>query len=66
MMKSDQSITTWWAKFGLECLLIIFIYSKWKFKVTCKNGDFNVGTSELIPKGEKKEKEKEEEEEEEK
>ena len=51
-LKSDQWITIWWAKFELECLLLIFIYFNSKFKVTCKNGDFklNAGTSEHIPK----------------
>ena len=29
-----------WAKFELECLLLIFIYSNSKFKATCKNADF--------------------------
>ena len=39
-LKNDQWITTWWANFELECLLLIFIYFNSKFKVTCKNGDF--------------------------
>ena len=39
-LKSDQWITIWWAKFELECLLLIFIYFNPKFKVTCKNGNF--------------------------
>ena len=36
ILKSDQWITIWWAKFELEyeCLLLIII------KVTCKNADF--------------------------
>lgn len=38
--KSDRWIPLWWAKFELECLLIIFIYFNSKFKVTCKNEDF--------------------------
>ena len=38
--KRDQWITIWWAKFELECLLLIFIYFNSKFKVTCKNRDF--------------------------
>ena len=38
--KSDQRIKIWWAKFELECLLLIFTYSNSKFKVTCKNTDF--------------------------
>ena len=28
------------SKFEFECLLLIFIYSNSKFKVTCKNADF--------------------------
>ena len=28
------------SKFELECLLLIFFYSNSKFKVTCKNADF--------------------------
>ena len=39
-MKSDQWITTWWAKFELECLLLIFIYFNLKFKVICKTRHF--------------------------
>ena len=39
-LKSDQWITIWWAKFELECLLMISIYFNSIFKVTCKNGDF--------------------------
>ena len=27
ILKSDQWMTIWWAKFDLECLLLIFIYS---------------------------------------
>ena len=38
-LKSDQWITIWWAKYELECLLLIFIYSNSKFKVTWKNMD---------------------------
>ena len=38
--KSDRWIPLWWAKFELECLLMIFIYFNSKFKVTCKNEDF--------------------------
>ena len=30
----------WWGKFELKCLLLISIYSIWKFKVTYKNEDF--------------------------
>ena len=40
-LRSDQWITMWWAKFELECLLLYsFTSMKNKFKVTCKNGDF--------------------------
>ena len=39
-LKSYQWITIWWARFELECLVLIFIYFNSKFKVTCKNGDF--------------------------
>ena len=39
-LKSNQRITIWCAKFELECLLLIFIYSSAKFKVTCKNVNF--------------------------
>ena len=39
-LKSDQWKTIWWAKIELECLPLIFIYSNSKFKVTCKNADF--------------------------
>ena len=47
-LKSDQWIKIWLAKFELECLLLIlvFIYSSSKFKVTSKNADF---PSELVP-----------------
>ena len=33
----------WWAKFELECLLLIFIYSNSKFKVTFKKRTLNAG-----------------------
>ena len=39
-LKTDKWITIWWAKFELKCLLLIFIYFNSKFKVTCKNSDF--------------------------
>ena len=48
-LKSGQKIAIWWAKFELECLLLIFIYSNYKFKAICKM-TLNVSTSELIPK----------------
>ena len=38
-LKSDQWITIWWAKFELECLLLVSIYFNSTFKVTCKNGE---------------------------
>ena len=40
MSKSDWYTPLWWAKFDLEYLLTIFIYFNSKFKVTCKNEDF--------------------------
>ena len=33
-------IIKWWAKFKLECLLMIFIYTNAKFTVICKTPDF--------------------------
>ena len=42
LMKSYQLIPLWWTKFELECpliMLIILIYFKSKFKVSCKNGN---------------------------
>ena len=39
-LKSDQWIKIWRVKFELECLILIFIYSNSKFKVTSKNADF--------------------------
>ena len=33
---SNQLITKWWAKFRLECLLLIFIYTNAEFIVICK------------------------------
>ena len=38
--KSDQWITTWWAK----CLLLILIYCTSKFVVICKKWTLNAGT----------------------
>ena len=38
--KSNQWRTTWWAKFELECQLLIFIPLNSKFKVTCNSADF--------------------------
>ena len=38
--KTDQWITMWWPKLQLEYLLLLSIYFNLKFKVTCKNGDF--------------------------
>ena len=37
---SDQRITIWWAKFELECVLLMVIYYISKFKVSCKKADF--------------------------
>ena len=46
-LKSDQGITIWWAKFKLDCLLLIVIYSNQKFKSLAKGRTLNTGTSEL-------------------
>ena len=35
-----KSAFRFWSKFELECLLLIFIYSNSKFKVTFQNEDF--------------------------
>ena len=40
---SNQLITKWWAKFRLECLLLIFIYSNGKFIAICKPWTLNDG-----------------------
>ena len=34
----------------LECLLVVFVYSNSKFKITCKNANFECGTSGLTSK----------------
>ena len=45
----EQSIITkWWAKFKLECLLLIFISTNTKFKVICKPRTLNDGRWRLI------------------
>ena len=38
-LESNQWITMWWAKFELEFLILIFIFSNQKFNVTFKNAD---------------------------
>ena len=38
---NNQYITKWWAKFKLECLLLICIYTKVKFIVICKPRTLN-------------------------
>ena len=38
-----------WTKFGLQCLLLIFIYSNQHFKSLVKTRTLNAGTSGLIP-----------------
>ena len=38
---SNQLITKWWAKFRLECLILIFIYTNAKFIVICKPRTLN-------------------------
>ena len=40
---SNQWITKWWAKFRLECLLLIFIYTSAKFIVICRTRTLNDG-----------------------
>ena len=40
---SNQKITKWWAKFRLECLLLIFIYTNGKSIVICKPRTLNDG-----------------------
>ena len=37
---NNQQITKWWAKFKLECLLLICTYTNAKFTVICKPRDF--------------------------
>ena len=39
--RSYQLITKWWAEFKLECLLLIFIYTRAKFIVICKPRNLN-------------------------
>ena len=49
---SNQLITKWWAKFRLECLLLIFIYTNGnngKSTVICKPWTLNGGTLRLSP-----------------
>ena len=40
--KNNQYIPFCWAKYELECLLIIFIYFNSKIEVTCKNENFKI------------------------
>ena len=40
---SNQKITKWWAKFRLECLLLIFIYTNARFIFICKPRTLAVG-----------------------
>ena len=37
----EQSITKWWAKFKLECLLLICVYTNAKYIVICKPRTLN-------------------------
>ena len=47
-MTSDQNIPLWWAKFELECLLIIFIYFDSNSRSLAKTRTLNVDESKLI------------------
>ena len=42
-IKCDQWIPLWWAKFELECLLIMFIHFNSNFKALAKMGTLNAG-----------------------
>ena len=43
-----QLITKWWAKFKLECLLLICTYTNAKFIVICKPRTLNVGGEDSV------------------
>ena len=45
---NNQQITKWWAKFKLECLLLICIYTNAKFIVICKPRTLNGGGEDSI------------------
>ena len=44
----EQSVTKWWAKFKLECLLLIYVYSNAKFIVICKPPTLNGGGEDSV------------------
>ena len=43
-----QRITKWWAKFKLECLLLICVYTNAKFIVICKPRTLNGGGEDSV------------------
>ena len=45
---NNQYITKWWAKFKLECLLLICIYTKAKFIAICKPRTLNDGSEDSV------------------
>ena len=45
---NNQKITKWWAKFKLECLLLIFSYTNEKFIVICKPRTLNDGGEDSV------------------
>ena len=46
--RNNQLITKWWAKFKLECLLLICIYTSAKFIVICKPWTLNDGGEDSV------------------
>ena len=44
----EQSITKWWAKFKLECLLLICTYTNAKFIIICKPRTLNDGGEDSV------------------
>ena len=45
---NNQQITKWWAKFKLECLLLISTYTRGKFIVICKPRTLNDGGEDSV------------------
>ena len=45
---NNQLITKWWAKFKLECLLLICTYTNTKFIVICKPRTLNDGGEDSV------------------
>ena len=45
---NNQLITKWWAKFKLECLLLIFTYTNKKIIVICKPRTLNDGGEDSV------------------